>query len=152
LFLALAWAALILAASLPGSLVFSLAVFGGLSLAQCGLLLYFIFLFWLILPLLFSPHGIFVNQNKMFDSVKMSTRLTRQTMPTSALFFLMVVILSKGLDVLWLAPKDDSWLILVGIAGHGFITTGLLASSFIYYRDADRWARKVLTQKKLSAI
>ena len=152
LFLALVWAALFIGASLPGSLVISLAAFGGLSFAQCGLFLYFIFLFWLILPLLFSPHGIFINQNNMFDSIKMSARLTRQTMPTSALFFLMVVVLSKGLDVLWLAPNEDSWLILVGIAGHAFITTGLLASSFIYYRDADRWARRVLTQKKLSAI
>ncbi|HJW89683.1 MAG TPA: hypothetical protein VJ436_03475 [Anaerolineales bacterium] len=152
LFLALLWAALFMGASLPGSLVLSLAAFGGLSIAQCGLLLYIIFLFWLLLPLLFSPHGIFVNQNNTFNSIKMSARLTRQTMPTSALFFLMVVVLSKGLDVLWLAPKENSWLILVGIAGHAFITTGLLASSFIYYRDADRWASKVLTQKKLSAI
>jgi hypothetical protein len=43
-----------------------------------------------------------------------------------------------------LRPEETSWLSLVGVAGHAFVTTGLLAASFIYYRDADRWVKAIL--------
>jgi hypothetical protein len=37
---------------------------------------------------------------------------------------------------------------LVGIAGHAFITTSLLAASFIYYRDMQVWLQTVLDRLK----
>ena len=43
----------------------------------------------------------------------------------------------------WSAPKSDSWLALVGFAGHAFITTALLAASFVYYRDMSDWLQTV---------
>lgn len=139
IFLALFWAVLILAVSIPASFLVSLVALGGLVAGQCILLLYAGFVFWLILPLAFSPQGIFVHQYRMFDSVKASFRLIRKTLPTSVLFILAAFLLSKGLDLLWMTPGESSWLMLVGIAGHAFITTGLLSASFVYYRDAERW-------------
>jgi len=105
----------------------------------------------LLLPLVFSPHGIFVNRRKVWSSVKDGMRLTRLTLPSTGLFFLVVLILSQGLDVLWKIPGEKSWLALIGIAGHAFVTTGLLAASFVYYRDADHWAQKIILQAKLSS-
>jgi hypothetical protein len=35
---------------------------------------------------------------------------------------------------------------LVGIAGHAFVSTALLAASFIYYRDINAWLSVVLDQ------
>jgi hypothetical protein len=148
--LALFWAALLVGFSIPGSCIFSLATLGGLPLGQCAVLLYGAFLVWMTVPLLFSPHGIFVFQNNMFASLKASVRLTQRTYPTTFLFFLVAVLLSKGLDLLWLVPEETSWMTLVGVAGHAFITTALLAASFVYYRDADRWVRSVLQHKNLS--
>jgi hypothetical protein len=147
-FLALLWAGLLVAVSIPGSFVFSMVALSGYSVGQCVLFLFIGFLIWLLLPLLFSTHGIFVNQHNMFSSLKSSVVLTQRTLPTTFLFFIVVLLISKGLDLLWLAPPETSWMALVGVAGHAFITTGLLASSFIYYRDADRWVRSVLPQKQ----
>jgi hypothetical protein len=149
-FLALLWAGLLVAVSIPGSFIFSLVALGGFSLGQCVLILFTGFLIWLMLPLLFSTHGIFVNQNNMIASLKSSVVLTQRTLPTTFLFFMIVLLLSKGLDLLWVAPPETSWMTLVGVAGHAFITTGLLASSFIYYRDADRWVRSLLLHKNLA--
>lgn len=149
-FLALLWAGLLVAVSIPGSFVFSMVTLGGFSIGQCILFMFAGFLVWLILPLLFSTHGIFVNQQNMISSLKASVVLTQRTLPTTILFFVIVLLLSKGLDLLWLAPPETSWMTLVGVAGHAFITTGLLASSFIYYRDADRWVRSILHQKNLA--
>jgi hypothetical protein len=36
---------------------------------------------------------------------------------------------------------------ILGLAGHAFVTTGLLSASFIYYRDTDSWIRSLQEQK-----
>lgn len=104
----------------------------------------FLFLsFWLIVPLFFAPHGIFVRRQNAFRSIFSSLQMIRFSLPTSGLFVLSAILLSRGLDLLWSAPKNDSWLTLVGFAGHAFITTVLLAASFIYYRDMTDWMKIV---------
>ena len=49
-----------------------------------------------------------------------------------------------GFNALWLTPSPESWMMLVGILGHAFITTALLSASFIYYRDMNIWLEAVL--------
>jgi len=99
--------------------------------------------FWLIVPLFFMPLGIFVRKQNAFYSVSASLKLSRFTLPTSSLFVFSVIILSTGLNSLWSVPSSDSWMMLVGIAGHAFITTALLAASFIYYRNMTDWLQDV---------
>lgn len=103
---------------------------------------------WLIVPIFFSPHGMFVKKQNAFASILSSFRMTRFTLPTSSLFVLTVVMIGIGLNFLWSVPADDSWLSLVGILGHAFITTALLASSFAYYRDMNAWLQTVLERLK----
>jgi hypothetical protein len=143
LFLALFWVGLLIVISFPFTCLISLAGAGGMTTIQCAFLVYSGFLLWILFPLIFSPHGIFVNQLKMLPSIKTGMRLSRMTFSGTALFFMAAFLLSKGLDMLWLTPNENSWLTLIGVAGHAFITTGLLAASFIYYRDADQWAQRV---------
>jgi len=139
--LALTWFFLLLAVSIPASCIISLAALGSIAFGQCAVLLYAGFLMWLIFPLLFSAHGIFVNQQKVWASIKQGIHITRLTLPTTSLFFISVILLSQGLNILWRMPPNNSWLMLIGLAGHAFVATGLLSASFIYYRDADRWVR-----------
>lgn len=145
--LALLLAVILLVISIPGSFLLALVMFGSLSYGQCALLLYVGFIFWLFLPLVFSPHGIFVHQYNVIDSLKASFNLTRRTLPTTVLFILAAFLISKGLDILWLVPAETSWLMLVGIIGHAFIATSLLAASFVYYQDADRWSRQAISSQ-----
>lgn len=112
-------------------------------LASGVLLVMMFFSFWLIVPLFFTPHGIFVRQQNAFYSIFSSLKLARFTLPTSGLFVLSVFLLSTGLNYLWSVPTGDSWMLLVGIAGHAFITTALLAASFVYYRDMTIWLQTV---------
>lgn len=110
-------------------------------LANIVLLVVAFLSFWLIVPLFFTPHGIFVRRQNAFRSIFSSLRMARFTLPTSGMFVLSAFLLSRGLDLLWSAPGNDSWLTLVGFAGHAFITTVLLAASFIYYRDMTDWLK-----------
>ncbi len=99
--------------------------------------------FWVIVPLFFTPHGIFVRKQNAFYSIFSSLRMARFTLPTSGLFVICVLLLSTGLNFLWTVPPDNSWMLLVGIGGHAFITTALLAASFVYYRDMNVWLQTV---------
>ena len=101
---------------------------------------------WLIFPLLFSAHGIFVKNLAAWPSIRLSIRVTNATLPTTVLFFISIFILTQGLNILWRIPPANSWLTLLGIAGHAFVVTGLLAASFIYFRDADRWVTSLRNQ------
>lgn len=112
-------------------------------LASGALFLMLILSFWLIVPLFFTPHGIFLRKQNAFYSIFTSLRMARFTLPTSALFVLSVFLLAISLNYLWSVPPDDSWMTLVGIGGHAFITTALLAASFVYYRDMNEWLQTV---------
>jgi len=112
-------------------------------LANIVILVITFFSFWLVVPMFFTPHGIFLRKQNAFSSISSSLRMIRFSLPTSGMFVLSVIILSLGLDILWSAPSSESWLALVGFAGHAFMTTALLAASFVYYRDMSNWLQNV---------
>jgi hypothetical protein len=103
---------------------------------------------WIILPLTFSPHGIFFGELKATTSLVTSFRLVRSLMSPTGLFFIMLILLGYGLDILWVTPGTSSWMLVVGIFGHAFISTGLLAASFIYYEKGLKWLSSKLQTKK----
>jgi hypothetical protein len=144
--LAISWLVLILAVTAPS--VFFISIIGLVSPAfsQVAIFLYIALLVWLIFPLLLSPHGIFLYRSSAFNAMKRSVNITRLTFPYTGLFFLAVFVLSQGLNIVWRIPPEGSWFTLVGLIGHSFITTGLLAASFIYYREADQFTSKLQTR------
>jgi len=142
--LSLAFLLIFILISIPSMCVILAITFFGLPIAQFASFLYLGFLLWLAFPLLFSTHGIFVNRRNALDSVQRSMTMTKLTLPTTSVFILAILALSEGLDFLWRVPPETSWLTLIGIAGHAFITSALLAASFVYYRDADHWAQETL--------
>ncbi len=132
----------------PIIVVFTLVIAASPLLAQGMLLILGLLSMWLIVPIFFTPHGIFMHQKNAFSSIYTSLRMARFTLPTSSLFVLSVLLIAFGLNFLWNIPSSDSWVVLVGIAGHAFITTSLLAASFIYYRDMQVWLQTVLEKLK----
>lgn len=147
--LALLLGGLLLAISIPGSCLITAISLAGLPLTQFGFLLFGAIALWALFPLLFSAHGIFTYQYKMWVSVRQGVRLTRLTLPKTSLLFLSMIVISEGLDTLWRVPSEKSWMSLVGVLGHAFVSTSLLAASFIYYRDATRWIQRLIQQSLL---
>jgi len=132
----------------PVLIALALVVAASPMLAQGMLLILGLLSMWLIVPAFFTPHGIFLRQQNAFSSIYTSLRMARFTLPTSSLFVLSVLLIAFGLNFLWNIPAPDSWMTLVGIAGHAFITTSLLAASFIYYRDMQVWLQTVFEKLK----
>jgi hypothetical protein len=142
---------LLLGISVPFSCLISVIALGGIPFSQILLIIYIGLILWIFFPLILTPQGIFVNHESTMKSIKRSISITRLTLPTTGLFFLVIVVVSQGLDLLWRVPEENTWWVLVGIIGHAFVATGLLAATFIYYRDADMWAKSVVSKLQLSS-
>jgi hypothetical protein len=143
LLLSLIWVVGLMVILVPLMFILTLLTLLSPVVASGVLLVVLLFSFWLIVPLFFTPHGIFIRRQNAFYSIFTSLKMARFTLPTSGLFVLSVFLLSTGLNYLWSVPPDDSWMLLVGIAGHAFITTALLAASFVYYHDMNAWLQTV---------
>ncbi len=139
---------LVIMLGMPILVVLNLLVAANPLLARGMLFIFALLSMWLIVPVFFTPHGIFLRRQNAFSSIYASLKMARFTLPTSSLFVLSVLLMAFGLNFLWNIPSPDSWMLLVGIAGHAFITSSLLAASFIYYRDMQVWLQTVLEKLK----
>ncbi len=117
-------------------------------LSQIVLLISTFILIWLIIPLIFSPHGIFANDMGIVQSILYSIKVVRSYLPGTGMFLLAAILIAQGLDLLWISAPSDSWLTLIGITGHAFIYTALIASSFIYYQKSSEWTNEILERIK----
>jgi len=141
---------LILSIVIVGPLIMMLTLLFQVSefLANIAFLFLSLLSMWVIVPLFFWPHGIFLRKQNFITSIVSSVQMTRFTLPTSSMFVLTIFLLSMGLNFLWTRPSEDSWMTLVGIFGHAFVSTALLAGSFIYYRDMTAWLQNVIDRLK----
>jgi hypothetical protein len=126
-------------------LVSSLALFLP-ALGSLPLLVLSLILVWALLPIVFSPHGIFANRFKAGASIANSFRLVRSSMNGTGMLFIVLILLGYGLDILWSTPTPDSWMLMVGIVGHGFISSGLIAASFAFYNKGMVWLQAVVRE------
>jgi hypothetical protein len=147
LIISMAWAALSLVVGPP--LMLTILFTAAIPMLQFVVMLLLGFLsMWLVVPLFFSPVGIFVRRQNLFSAILSGLQLARFTLPSSSLFVLCILLISMGLNLVWSLPPSESWVSLVGIFGHAFISTALLAASFIYYRDMTAWLQVVLERIK----
>ena len=135
---------ILLIISMPIGIVISLISLISPTFTQIAIILVSLLLIWLLIPFVFSLHGIYTYQQNVFVATFNSVRLVRFFLPATGIFLLFSILISEGLDLLWSSPPETSWLLLVGILGHAFIVTGLITSSFIYYRGGVRWMNENL--------
>ncbi|MDO9088173.1 MAG: hypothetical protein Q7U53_18340 [Anaerolineaceae bacterium] len=130
--------------------LFTISLFSLFSpvLSQIVLLISTFILIWLLIPLIFSPHGIFTKDMGILQSILHSIKVVRAYLPGTGMFLLAAILIAQGLDLLWVAAPTDSWLTLIGITGHAFIYTALIAASFIYYQKGCEWTEELLEKIK----
>ena len=146
---------LLIAISIPTAIMVTILALISPDIAQIGMLVIIFFLLWLAFPLFFSSHGIFFSESGVLKSVVTSARLVRYTLPSTGLFMISLYLFSQVFNLLWTSAPETSWMLLVGIVGHAFTSTGLLAASFLYYRDGLKWVEQVnqeIIAKKIKTI
>ncbi len=117
-------------------------------ISQILLIISTFILIWLLIPLIFSPHGVFAEDMGIIQSILYSIKVVRSYLPGTGMFLLAAILIGQGLDILWMAAPSNSWLTLIGITGHAFIYTALIAASFIYYQKSSEWTKEILERIK----
>ncbi len=103
-----------------------------------------LFLIWVGVFGIFTVHGMLLNRRGVLAALWDSVRIVQwNTSPTVILILIVVVVSAALRQYVWTLPKPDSWLVLLGIGGHSFISTGLLASTFVFFKDRYRHWREV---------
>ncbi|NMB87236.1 MAG: hypothetical protein GYA17_02680 [Chloroflexi bacterium] len=139
IFLTVLLVAILILLGIPTSLMISILTLISPFIAQLAVFLMSIVFLWLLFPLIFSPHGIFVSNQNAVQSMLTSARMVRYLLPSASLFLLVLLMLNQGLDLIWQMAPEQSWMTLVGIAGHAFVSTALISASFYYYRSGLEW-------------
>lgn len=150
LLLSVLWVGVLAVISAPAFVLLSVTALLSPFLAQLVFISLLVFGAWMLMPVFFSPHGIYTFDQDALRALLGSLRMVRFTLPNTGLFLLTFLLLNNGLNFLWTTPPQDSWWMLVGILGHAFVSTALLAASFVYYRDLNTWLKVVfeLLQKQ----
>jgi len=130
----------------PISFLLSILAFISPALVQIGFFVIVLVLVWVIFPFVFTPFGIFSKGLNLFQSIWFSIRLIRMIFPRAGLFFLIVIFLNQALNMLWQTPGDDSWMMLVGILGNGFVNSAFIASIFVFFGSNVAWVQEKLNQ------
>lgn len=128
---------------MPVMIVVSLLAQISVLIAWIALMVVGFALIWFMVPLIFSPHGIFLCGQSLFNAMLNSTRVVRYSLPGTGLFLTAVILLSQMMNSLWISAPETSWMAMVGIFGHAFVSTALLAATFLYYRSGLAYAQTV---------
>ncbi len=142
--------ALLISVTLPVLVLLSIFYLINPAVAQTVLTLILFAAIWFVVPMAFSPHGIYASQKSAPQAVINSIQLVRRYLPGTGLFLLVALLLTQGLNLLWAAPPASSWMLLLGIGGHAFIITALIASSFVYYRGGMYFMQQMQERQKQS--
>ncbi|MEZ4646202.1 MAG: hypothetical protein R3E31_26355 [Chloroflexota bacterium] len=90
---------------------------------------------WVVLACYFVPQGLVVYGRSPVQALLTSLQLIRYHGQTAMGLILAVVIIGGVLDQFLVLMEDGSWITFISILAHAFISTALIAATFIYYRD-----------------
>jgi hypothetical protein len=90
---------------------------------------------WLLFFLCLAPPGIILGQRPSIAAVVDSVRLTKTHLPATLFLVIAILVVTLLMDSLLLTLDRGTWITLVNIVGHAFVSTALVAALFIFYRD-----------------
>lgn len=111
----------------------NMAVFGGMMLLS-----------WVTLFGVFTLHGLLVYGQNLFKALWQSMRIVQWNAGPTMTFFLLLLTINWGLtEFVWRLVSPGDWLMLVSIAAHAFVSTGVMTASFVFYKDRHRYFHEI---------
>jgi Mn2+/Fe2+ NRAMP family transporter len=101
---------------------------------------------WVVIYLLFSLHAMLWRQQSLTQALRYSIRFIQAFLPTALLLIIICVTALGVMRWLWAAADNGSWLTLVSIFGHAFISTAMVMATFVYFRDREPFFTRYLSQ------
>jgi hypothetical protein len=95
--------------------------------------------FWLVVYLVFTPHGIVRYRMGLFSAMTESMLLVRWNFLPTVGFLTLVFLISWLTGWVWSLPQSGSWISGLSILGHAFVSAMLLVSSYVFYQGRREW-------------
>jgi hypothetical protein len=110
------------------------------SLLSTGLAFFVLTLFFALITfvgfhLIFAIPGMVQLRRSPLHAIRESILLTRGDFVSISFLVLLILVISQGFNVVWTLPNPATWSNLIGIAGHAFVSTALIATLFVFYQD-----------------
>jgi hypothetical protein len=102
-----------------------------------------VFVLWIGLFGTFTIHGMFMQRRRLFGAIWDSVRVVQWNLPATVFLVFLVFTLSWALNWVWGLADPGSWLALIAIGGNTFISTGLIAATFVFFKDRYRHWREM---------
>lgn len=132
--------------SIPLVLLITLISLINPGISQFILTLALVFILWAVIPLIFTPHGIFLYKQNLLAAMITSIKVVRISMVKTMWFLIFSYLMVEGMNYLWRSPQVDNWFLMIGILGHAFIVSAVIAASFHYFIDATKFSQSVINQ------
>jgi len=96
---------------------------------------------WLTVSVLlsFTIHSMLLNNRNVLGSMWDSMRVVQWNMPATLALLALVSVIFLGMQVVWRLADPGSWITLAAIGGNAFISTGLAAATFVFFKDRYRY-------------
>jgi hypothetical protein len=107
---------------------------------------------WLFIYLAFSVHDIYLNGSPFWLAMWNSGRLVQRFLLPTILLLAVIYGINSVFDLLWQLAENGTWLTLMSVIGHGFISTSLVAATFLYYQDRRRFLLNLIPGKSDGAL
>jgi hypothetical protein len=109
----------------------------------------FSLIFWLVVYLVFTPHGIVRYRFGVIRAMLESAFVVRWNFLSTVGFLALAASIAWLTNQIWALPTTGSWYELLSMIGHAFVSGTLLASSYAYYMG--RREHLVKTREHLEA-
>ena len=133
--LALLFLAFVVVVIFPTSIVVGLASLLSQALSIIILMGALVLIIWIVMFLSYTPQGMTLNPGRFAASLIESVRLFRANLPASLGLLFVVTLARRALSLLLLSADSGTWVTGINLLAHAYITTALIVSMFIFYRD-----------------
>jgi hypothetical protein len=126
---------LIMALLVPISLLAGFVALINQMLASVVLLGALIVILWVVLFFGYTPQGMTLNPRGFLSALGDSIRLFQKNLPASLGLLFVVVLARQLLSNILLSADSGTWVTVINILAHAYISTALVVALFIFYRD-----------------
>lgn len=126
---------LILVILVPVTLLAGFVALINQALASVVLIGALVVILWLALFFGYAPQGMTLNPRPFLSSLGDSIRLFQKNLPASLGVLFVVLLARQLLSNILLSADSGTWVTVINILAHAYISTALVVALFIFYRD-----------------
>ena len=130
---------------MPFMIVGTVVAFISIDIAIFILLTGLLMVMWICMFGIFTGHGVLLSEQWVLRAMWDSVRMVRRNFSSATMLWLLIIVLHLGLVTLfaWAGVTTDTWYVLLAVGVYAFVNTGLMAASFAYYNDQQRYRREM---------